>query len=257
VAQRRARELGSVELGAFEVHAPEVGTFEESAREVDPLVSCDRERLPEIVARMSRESRARALRAGRPAREAASASALAPALLRYVASRGVDAVLLADRAVLELADAEREDVAVTSASLATMLGLAASLLGEPHLGLRLPLELPFRRYDAALAARVAASPRDVLRAIARLAPLVFPRLEANVVEEADEAQLCTRIGSTPRGLGVHVDEYVLAFALVHCLRGGAVVFPRRGRDRLGHEDELADPPASPRRRGRAFLRPPR
>ncbi len=165
---------------------------------------------------------------GRPPREPASPSALAPALLRWVAQRGGDASLVAARGGLEPQDAERDEVAVTAPSLASMLALAAELFAEPHLALRLPAELSFRRYDAgALAARVAATPRDVLSAIARFAALVFPRLEARVVEGMDEVVLDARLAGAPRGLGHHVDEYVIAFVLAHCRRGGQAIVPRR------------------------------
>ncbi|MDF2697673.1 MAG: Transcriptional regulator, AraC family [Labilithrix sp.] len=167
-------------------------------------------------------------RGGRPPREAASPSALAPALLRWLAGRGADATLLADRGGLERSDIERDEAPATATGLAAMLGLASELVAEPHLALRLPAELPFRRYDAgALAARVAATPRDVLAAIARFAALIFPRLEAELVEGDGEVLLYTRIGGAPRGLGHHVDEYVLAFVVGHCRRGGVALAPRR------------------------------
>jgi AraC-like DNA-binding protein len=165
---------------------------------------------------------------GRPPREAATPSALAPALLRWIAARGEDASLLADRGGLERSDIERDEAPVTATGLASMLGLASELTAEPHLALRLPAELPFRRYDAgALAARVAATPADVLASVARFATLVFPRLEGEIVEQADEISIHTRIGSAPRGLGHHVDEYVLAFMLGHCRRGAVSLVPRR------------------------------
>jgi hypothetical protein len=109
-----------------------------------------------------------------------------------------------------------------------MLGLGAHLVADPHLALRLPGELRFRRWDAgALAARVAATPRDVLLAIARFAALVFPRLEVNVSEDAREVRFDAQIAGAPRGLGHQVDEYVIAFALGHCRRGAVHVTPRR------------------------------
>jgi AraC-like DNA-binding protein len=142
--------------------------------------------------------------------------------------RGADAALIAHRGGLEPTDAERDEASVTASGLATMFAVAAELMAEPHLALRLPAELPFRRYDAgALAARVAATPREVLAAIARFAPLVFPRLEATVVDAPGEIFFRTRVGGAPRALGHHVDEYVLAFALGHCRRGGTRVIPKR------------------------------
>ncbi len=167
-------------------------------------------------------------RIGRPPREAATPSAVAPALLRWCAQRGVDAALIAHRGGLDPADADRDEASVTASGLATMFAIAAELMAEPHVALRFPAELPFRRYDAgALAARVAATPRDVLCAIARFAPLVFPRLAATVVDAPGELRFHARIDGAPRALGHHVDEYVLAFALGHCRRGGTLITPRR------------------------------
>lgn len=165
---------------------------------------------------------------GRPPREAATPSALAPALLRWARERGADIATIANRAGLDVVDAESDEAPITSSGLATMLGIVADAISEPHLALRLPTELVFRRFDAgALAARVAATPRDVLLAVARFSALIFPRLEARVDEELDEIAFRSSIGGRPRGLGHHVDEYVLAFALAHCRRGGALVVPRR------------------------------
>ncbi len=167
-------------------------------------------------------------RIGRPPREPATASALAPALLRWAAQHGIDASLIAHRGGLDPADADRDEAPVTATALATMLKVTAELAAEPHLALRLPAELPFRTYDAgALAARVAATPRDVLSAMARFAPLVFPRLEADVVDAPREVRFHARIRGAARGLGHHVDEYVLAFALEHCRRGGTRLDPTR------------------------------
>lgn len=165
---------------------------------------------------------------GRPPREPASPSALAPALLRWAAARGFDASLVAARAGLDAADAELDEVAVTAGTLATMLELLAEMAGDPHLALGLPGTLPFRRWDAgALAARVATTPREALAAFARFAPLVFPRLEVTLATTDDEMRMDARIAGAPRGLGHHVDEYILACTLGHCRRGGTPLVPRR------------------------------
>ncbi len=165
---------------------------------------------------------------GRPAREAATPSALAPALLRWATTRGVDALLMAARSGLEASDSDKDEASITSTALASMLDVAAELSTEPHLGLRLPSELPYRRFDAgAIAARVAATPADVLSAIQRFAALVFPRLEVTVAVAHAGARFDATISGAPRGLGHHVDEYLLALVLGHCRRGGTSAVPRR------------------------------
>ena len=160
---------------------------------------------------------------GRKPREAASPSALAVALARWGTAQGID---LFQDVGLGAGDADAIAVPTTAVALAAMLARASAFVGEPHLALRLPAELSHRRWDAgALAARVAATPRDVLVAIGRFGGLVFPRLEAVVVDGKGELRFHAHV----RGLvpSRHVNEYVLAFALGHCRRGGAPVIPQR------------------------------
>jgi AraC-like DNA-binding protein len=165
---------------------------------------------------------------GRPAKEAASPSAFAPALLRYVGSRGGDASMLALQLGKDDAAIEADELPMTATLLGVLLGAASQMLGEPHLALRLAHEVQLRRYDAvALAARAARTPREVLALVARYAPLVFPQLEARVGVEVDEVRISARISGHPRGLGHAVDEYVLAFVLGACRRAGAEVVPSR------------------------------
>src|SRR5690349_2973157 len=99
----------------------------------------------------------------RPPKEAASPSTLAPALLRMVAARGADASLLAMQSGLDLADADADELALTPTALAMLLRSSCEMLADPHGALRLPAELPMRRYDAvALALRASRTPREVL-----------------------------------------------------------------------------------------------
>jgi AraC-like DNA-binding protein len=165
---------------------------------------------------------------GRPTKEAASPSTLAPALLRLVAARGQSAALLAAQSGLDAGAADAADVAVTASSLAVAMRGACDLLADPHAALRFPAELPMQHYDAVtLALRAAPTPRAVLDLVARYAPLVFPQLAASVEERADEVSFSASIAGHPRGLGHAVDEYVLAVVLGHCRRGDAGITARR------------------------------
>jgi AraC-like DNA-binding protein len=167
-------------------------------------------------------------RPGRPAVFPATPSALAPALLRWAAVERHDVELVATSGGIEASDGERDEVPIGADPLARMLARAAELASDPHLALRLPALLAFRRFDAGgLAARAADSPKSVFDAIVRYAPLVFPRLVAERKDARGEVALHARIEGAPRGLGYHVDAYVLAFALAHCRRGGAAVTPLR------------------------------
>jgi AraC-like DNA-binding protein len=161
---------------------------------------------------------------GRPPNEDASPSALAPALLRYVAAKGIDVSLVATLIGADASAAACDELTVTASGLRAMLFATADLLADPHAALRLPAELPVRRYDAvALAARAARTPRDVLGLLAKYAPLVFPQLEARVVEESGGVCFAAKVAGHPRGLGLAVDEYVLAVALGHCRREAGIV----------------------------------
>src|SRR4051812_21822615 len=104
----------------------------------------------------------------RPPNEAASPSTLAPALLRYVAAKGVDASAVAALIGLDASAAVDDELTVTPSGLRAMLSATTELLADPHATLRLPAELPVRRYDAVtLAARAAPTSRDVLGLLAK------------------------------------------------------------------------------------------
>ena len=79
-------------------------------------------------------------------REAPSPSPLPTALMRWLGARGVDASLLGARFGLPADVAERDEAALTPTALDELLDAAAALVGEPFVALRLPAELPFRRY---------------------------------------------------------------------------------------------------------------
>lgn len=161
----------------------------------------------------------------RPAVEAATPSTLAPAILRWIAANGGDVSAFGDASAVD-----RDEISITAKALAAMIHAASDLVAEPHVALRLPSELVYRRYDAvALACRAATTPEEVLRIHARWAPLVFPQLEADVTELAHEApvvRLEASVRGHPRGLGASVDEYVVALILGRCRRGDVDVTPR-------------------------------
>ena len=145
-----------------------------------------------------------------------------------VAARGADASLLATQNGLDIAAADGDELAVTPTTLAAMLRTACDMLADPHAALRLPSELPMRRYDAVtLALRAARTPREVVELAGRYAPLVFPQLEVMLEDAGRELRFEARVAGHPRGLGYCVDEYLLAFFLGHCRRGGAEIIPLR------------------------------
>ena len=138
--------------------------------------------------------------------EVPAPSAIPPALLRFVAARGHDIEPLVARFGIS---PDPDEVDVAPSAVGELIEAAAVLLAEPYLALRLPAELPFRRYSLGeLAARAAPTLRDSLDS---LAPHVQPQMT------------CTLVGSDwhqatpahPRGVGRYLHEYALAYVLTH------------------------------------------
>jgi len=165
--------------------------------------------------------------AGRPPKESPTASAVAPAVLRYLGAQGVDPAEVASLAALAglgeaSAIASADQAPITPGGMAGLLRGAAELLAEPHLSLRLPAELPFRRYDPlSLGARAAGTPREVLSLVTEFAPLLLPGLAARTaVDDVGGVRFDATFTGHPRGLGYAVDAFLLATVLGHCRRGG-------------------------------------
>ena len=153
-------------------------------------------------------------------RDPPSPSATVPALLRYLAARGPDPAELIDRLALPADAAARDELAVAPEAIGELLAAAASLLAEPFLALRLPGELPLRRYELVeLALRSSPTLRDGLAAAARHAACIHPQLEGALIEDGDEARWYQGAPRHPRGLGRHVHEYGLAYVLIHARAG--------------------------------------
>ena len=152
----------------------------------------------------------------RAPRELPSPSALVPALLRYLGARGRDPAPLAARLELPEGAADRDEIDATPAAIGDLLAAAATLLEDPYLSLRLPAELPLRRYGLAeLAARAAPTLRESLHQLARYAALVHPQLAFSLAEDGDSAAWHQATPAHPRGIGRHAHEYGLAYVLTH------------------------------------------
>ena len=165
----------------------------------------------------------------RPNREPPTSTALVPAIFRYAALRGIDAQLLSCRLGLPSDVAGRDEISVPEGVVREVLEATAEALGEPYLSLRLPAELPLRRYGLAeLAARSSATLREGLARMARYASLVYPGLECALEEEGADALWVQRAPGRARGLGRLAEEYGLAYVLTHA-RGetGEAIAPTR------------------------------
>ena len=165
----------------------------------------------------------------RPTKEPPVASALAPALLRLVQARGADAALLARSVGLAPSIADDDEATLTPAALDDLLEAASEILGEPFLALRLPDELPLRRYGLAeLSARATATLREALHRLARYAPLVHPRLTSALDETGDVATWRQSTHGSQRSSDRHAHEYGLSYVLSHARReSGVEVTPLR------------------------------
>lgn len=158
----------------------------------------------------------------RPSLEPAAPSALAPALLRLLRARGVDASLVALGVGLAPEAETRDEEPVAPALLGALLEASAGALGEPFLSLSLPETLAFRRYGAAeLSAMASATLREVLARTARYLPLVVPGLEGSLEEDRNSATF--RVRPHPGRLHARrhdrlLHEYALAHALTAARR---------------------------------------
>ncbi|MDB4967136.1 MAG: Transcriptional regulator, AraC family [Myxococcales bacterium] len=157
------------------------------------------------------------LEAGRvTSKEVPSSSPLPPALLRWLAARGLDASLVAARVGLPADAAERDEVLITPSRADEMMQEAAALVGDPFLALRLPAELPFRRYGLhEVAARAAGTVQEALERTTRYASLIHPRLELTLEVAGTEARWRQRMRGYPRGIGRATHEYGLGSAAWH------------------------------------------
>ncbi len=173
----------------------------------------------------------------RPSKEPPAPSALVPALLRLVRDKSAeDAALLALQLGLASSAIDEDEIPATDAMIESALEGAADAFSEPHLALRLPSDLPFRRYGLAeLAARSTPTLRDGLARMAKYASLVHPAIVCALEEPAvggrplgerdAEAQWVQRTPSRPRGIGRHADVYALAYVLTVARRDTGAVLP--------------------------------
>jgi AraC-like DNA-binding protein len=155
----------------------------------------------------------------RPSKETPAASTLVPALLRLVRERDPgDAASLTLRLGLGEEAVDLDEIAATESTVQDALEGAAEIFGEPHLSLRLPADLPLRRYGLAeLAARASPTLGVGLERMARYASLVHPAIVCEVVDRDGEAHWVQRTPARPRGLGRNAHEYALAYVLT-CAR---------------------------------------
>jgi AraC-like DNA-binding protein len=142
-------------------------------------------------------------------------SSLVPALLRLVRQRDAgEAGLLALRLGLAEDAIDADEISATEAMVQCALEGAADVFSEPHLSLRLPADLPLRRYGLAeLAARSTPTLRGGFARMAKYASLIHPAIACELEERNGEARWIQRTPARPRGLERHVHEYALAYVL--------------------------------------------
>ena len=178
----------------------------------------------------------------RPSREPPTSSALvpgAPPLCGALLGRRRRAPVLPPRAP-ERGVSARDEISVPEPVVREVLEATAEALGEPFLALRLPEELPLKRYGLAeLAARSSATLREGLLRMARYATWSIRGLECALDEAGSEAlwfQQALR-AACGEGLGRHA----------HRVRPSPTCSPTRTRRRASRSPTLALP-GSPTRR---------
>jgi AraC-like DNA-binding protein len=151
----------------------------------------------------------------RPSKELPAPSSLVPALLRLLRQKSAeDATLLALQLGLAEGAIEEDEIPSTESMVQGALEAAAEAFSEPHVSLRLPADLPLRRYGLAeLAARSTPTLRDGLARMAKYAPLIHPAISCALEEGDGEARWVQRALSRPRGLGRLTHEYALSYVL--------------------------------------------
>ena len=153
----------------------------------------------------------------RPSKETPRPSRLAPALLAFARENGLGHALLAMRIGLDASAVNRDECAATAAAIHELLTEIAEALGEPHLALRLPHDLPRSRYELPeLAARSSPDARAALVHIAKYASLVHGNMEGSL----DGSVFTIKTPAHPRGVGRHACEYALADAMTNLRAAG-------------------------------------
>jgi AraC-like DNA-binding protein len=156
----------------------------------------------------------------RPSKEPPISSPLVPAIVRRAGSLGVDLNALALRFELPADAAALDEITVAADVPEELLRAVARTGAGPGIALDVASELVARRLKLAeLAVRATDTVRTALRALARWVPLVHEGLEAEL-EEAEAPRWVLRTPRRPRGVGAHVHELALAWALHH-VRAGA------------------------------------
>ena len=156
----------------------------------------------------------------RPSKEPPISSPLVPAIVRRAGSLGLDVSALALRVELPADAAALDEITVAADVPEELLRAVARAGAGPGIALAVATELVARRLKLAeLAVRATDSVRTALRALVRWVPLVHEGLEAELVE-AETAAWVLRTPRRPRGVGAHVHELALAWALHH-VRAGA------------------------------------
>jgi AraC-like DNA-binding protein len=160
----------------------------------------------------------------RPSKEPPSRSSLIPAIVRHAQARGLDVEILASAFELPADAALVDDVTAAADVPEQLLRAVARTISEPDIALRIACALTSRRHALAeLAFQASANVREALHRLARWTPLLHEGLEASLDQDGDsgapEARWVLRTPRRPRGVGRHLHELALAYA-IHQVRAG-------------------------------------
>lgn len=140
----------------------------------------------------------------RRSRDPALPTPLVPALVRHLPE-------LAERFEVP---ADADEVAADADAIDELLAAASSLRADPFLALRLPAELPFRKYAILeLAARASATLWAALKALTAGPTHIHPAIACELVIDGSVAAWHQSTPAMPRGLSRHAHDYALAYVV--------------------------------------------
>jgi AraC-like DNA-binding protein len=162
----------------------------------------------------------------RPSKEPPISSPLVPAIVRRAGALGLDVGALVLRFDLPAEAATLDEVTVAADLPEELLHAVARAGAGPGIAPAVAAELVARRLKLAeVAVRATGNVGAALRALARWVPLVHEGLEAEF--EDGTARWVLRTPRRPRGVGAHVHELALAWALHHVRAGAGPIAAER------------------------------
>jgi AraC-like DNA-binding protein len=159
-------------------------------------------------------------------RAATVATTSSRALLSACAKLGMDIAALLGAAGLDAAQVNDPDGRLPGEAVAALWRAAFERSGDPSIGLRVAMAVPFGSYRVIdfLAASAPTVGEGMVR-VARYFPLINSSLEWTISEEGSAVRMSLGNPSDPRGLPSPYAEYALAVTILHCRAASGFAWP--------------------------------